>query len=294
MGHITRLVPVVQIYLKLSVMGIATNTEQWAAMERLRFIERAAWWRGMVRRQDVSDVFGVGAAQVSADFQKYLELNPGSLAYSLNRKRYEGTPGMKRLLDACTLEAAITQFMDRAGRLPVTGRQEVPGSNRVDWVVLPDRRAAEEVERRVFGAVLHGMKLEVLYASAHGKSRRWRWLMPHALAWSGHRWHVRAWCLENLDYRDFVLGRMEEARWPEAMEEPLPVRDEAWETYVTLEVRPHSSLGEEEQLAIAQEFRMERRRLRVKVRKAMVQYLETAMGLTPADGKPLPPKLELV
>jgi hypothetical protein len=275
-------------------MGNTTNTEQWAAMERLRFIERAAWWRGVVRRQDVMEVFGMGPAQVSADFQKYLELNPGSLAYSLNRKRYEGQPGMKRLWDPGMLEEAVSQFIDRAGRLPVTGRQEGPGSNRVDWLVLPDRRASEDVERRVFFAVLHGMKLEVLYASPHGQSRRWRWLMPHALAWSGHRWHARAWCMEKLAYRDFVLSRMEEARWPEVVGEPVPVRDTAWDTYTTVEVRPHAELDEEAQLSIAQEFRMERRRLRIKVRLAMVQYLETALGLVPADGKPQPPRLERV
>ena len=275
-------------------MGNVTNTEQWAAMERLRFIERAAWWRGIVGRQDVMEVFGVGPAQVSADFQKYLELNPGSLAYSLSRKRYEGQPGMKRLLDACTLEDAITQFIDRAGRLPGTGRQDTPGSNRVDWLVLPDRRAGEQVERRVFHAVLHRMQLEVLYASPHGKSRGWRNLLPHALAWSGHRWHVRAWCPAKGAYQDFVLGRMEEAHWPEAVPEPLPVPDKAWDTYVTLEFRPHSALTEEQQIVIAQEFRMEKRRLKIRVREAMMQYLETALGLTPAEGKPLPPRLELV
>jgi hypothetical protein len=31
-----------------------------------------------------------------------------------------------------------------------------------------------------------------------------------------------------------------------------------------------------------------------RVRQAMVQYLETALGLVPADGKPLPPRLERV
>jgi hypothetical protein len=30
------------------------------------------------------------------------------------------------------------------------------------------------------------------------------------------------------------------------------------------------------------------------VRQAMVPYLETALGLVPADGKPLPPRLERV
>ena len=275
-------------------MGNSTNTEQWAVMERLRFIERAAWWRGMVGRQDVMEVYGVGPAQVSADFQKYVELNPGALTYSLSRKRYEGLPGMVPLWEVGTLEEAVTQFMERAGRLPVTGRQEAPGSNRVDWLVLPDRRAAGEVERRVFYAVLHGMRVEVLYASPHGRARTWRRLVPHALAWSGHRWHVRAWCEERSDFRDFVLGRMEEARWPVALAEPLPLRDVAWDTYVTVEVRPHADLAEEEQIVIANEFRMERRRLKLRVRRAMVQYLETALGLTPANGMPLPPRLERV
>ncbi len=274
-------------------MGNATNPEQWAALERLRFIERAAWWRGRVGRQDVSDVFGVGPAQVSSDFQKYLELNPGALMYSLSRKRYEGQPGMTRVLDASTLEDAVAQFIDRAGRLPVTGREAGSGSNRVEWLVLPERRASPEVERRIFQAVLHGMQVEVLYASAHGKTRKWRRIMPHALAWSGHRWHARAWCLENLDYRDFVLGRMEEAHWPEAAPS-LPLRDAAWETMTTVEVRPHQELEEEAQAGIANEFRMIQGRLLIPVRQAMVQYLETALGLAPAEGSPGPPRLERV
>jgi hypothetical protein len=36
-----------------------------------------------------------------------------------------------------------------------------------------------------------------------------------------------------------------------------------------------------------------RKRVR-RERQAMVQYLETALGLVPADGKPLPPRLERV
>ncbi|MES2708133.1 MAG: WYL domain-containing protein [Verrucomicrobiota bacterium] len=273
-------------------MGAPTNPEQWAAMERLRFIERSAWWRGIVRRQDVCGVFGVGAAQVSADFQKYLEMNPGALVYSLNRKRYEGSQGMVRLLDTSTLEQAITQFIDRAGRLPVAGRVEAPESPQVDWLVMPERRVAPDVERRVFHAVLHGMRLEVMYASLN--SRGWRSIMPHALAWSGHRWHARAWCFEKGEYRDFVLGRMEEARWPQAPAEPLPIRDEAWETKVTVELRPHPDLSPEKRAMVAGEFHMEKGTLKITARKAMVQYLETFLGLTPTDGKPQPPKLERV
>lgn len=264
-------------------MGNVSNPEQWAALERLRFIERSVWWRGWVKRQDVCGVYGVSAAQVSADFQKYLELNPGGVAYSLNRKRYEGRPEMTRVLEASTLEEAVALFLEGAGRLPVTGRQERSGNGRVEWLVLPERRAGEAVERAVFQAVLHGQKLEVLYASAHGKSRRWRWIQPHALAWSGKRWHARAWCLEKGTWQDFVLGRMEESRWPVAAE-PLPVVDEDWERVVTLVVRPNAALDAEQRAAVAREYRMEKGRLEIPVREAMLIYLERALGLERGPG----------
>src|SRR4029453_5907306 len=37
---------------------------------------------------------------------------------------------------------------------------------------------------------------------------RTRMIAPHALAFDGHRWHVRAWCLDRQEFRDFVLTRM--------------------------------------------------------------------------------------
>lgn len=151
----------------------------------------------------------------------------------------------------------------------------------------------ELVERGVFQAVLHGMEVEVLYASAHGKSRDWRRILPHALAWSGHRWHARAWCVRNGDYRDFVLGKIEEIKGPVPAPPVIP-RDKDWETRVVVEVRPHRELEDGLQAAIAREFGMEKRRLRLSVRASMVQYLETALGLVPADGQPGPPKLERV
>ena len=40
-------------------MGNKTNDRNWAAMERLRFIETCAWWKGLVNRQDLAGLFGV-------------------------------------------------------------------------------------------------------------------------------------------------------------------------------------------------------------------------------------------
>lgn len=254
-------------------------------MERLRFIERAAYWRGWVQRQDLTTVYGKGSAQASADFQKYLELNPGALAYSMNRKRYEGLPTMTQVLQSSWLEDAVTLFME-AGRPPVNGLAEPSPSAAVDWVVLPERRAAAEVERRIFQAVLHRRRVRVRYLSMHGRTDEWRWLRPHALAHSGHRWHVRAWCEKNGDYRDFVIGRMAEAEWPVEGEAP-PAPDAAWEKRTSLTVRPAATLDAEQRAAVVQEFGMKNETLTLTVREAMRQYLEKQLGLADSDGGPV-------
>ena len=254
-------------------------------MERLRFIERAAYWRGWVRRQDLAAVYGKGSAQASADFQKYLELNPGALAYSMNRKRYEGQQAMTQVLQSSRLEDAVTLFME-AGRPPVNGVAAASRSAAVDWVVLPDRRAAAEVERRIFQAVLHRRRVRVRYLSVHGSTDEWRWLRPHALAHSGHRWHARAWCEKNGDYRDFVIGRMAEAEWPVEGEAP-PEPDAAWETMTPLTVRPAAVLNPEQHAAVVHELGMKNGTLTLTVREAMRQYVERQLGLADGDGTPI-------
>jgi len=51
-------------------MGNKTNDQNWAATERLRFIEACAWWKGIVQRQDLVGLFGISMAQASSDLQR--------------------------------------------------------------------------------------------------------------------------------------------------------------------------------------------------------------------------------
>jgi hypothetical protein len=76
-------------------MGNKTNDQNWAATERLRFIEACAWWKGIVQRQDLVGLFGISMAQASSDLQRYLEMNPSAFVYNLRQKRYEATAEMK-------------------------------------------------------------------------------------------------------------------------------------------------------------------------------------------------------
>src|SRR3546814_9421555 len=58
-------------------------------------------------------------------------------------------------------------------------------------------------------ACLQKMGIDVSYVSlTSGETKRT--LFPHALVRTAARWHVRAWCPEREEYRDFNVGRRSE------------------------------------------------------------------------------------
>ena len=281
-------------------MGNFTNPAQWAAQERLRFIERSAWWRGVVNRQDLQTVYGVSQAQASSDLQKYLELNPSSLSYSLKRKRYEGTAQMQCHLHEPRLEEAMALFLEAGTGVSSTGPKNFfpaaegkPGAGAHDHVAgvhLPQRQAGPAVQRAVFLAVLHQLRLRIHYLSLTGKRPGWRWITPHAFAHDGYRWHVRAWCEENKAYRDFVLSRIKETEWPTLPAGRLEP-DLEWQTWVSLELHSNPALTPEQQEAVKADYDLKAGRLVLQVRQAMLNYTLAHLRLPALNGKSSQPFL---
>lgn len=264
-------------------MGNTSNRDQWAARERLRFVERAVWWRGLVNRSDLREVFGISAAQASADLQAYLELNPGALAYNLTTKRYEASAGMGCMLHEPRLSDALAIFLGSgaaAGLESATGSCSGAAGDRVARVGLPVRQASAQVERSVFRAVWGGLWLRMRYASLSGRGAKgWRRVAPRAFAHDGYRWHLRAWCEDNGGYRDFVLSRVAEAEWPtESASADLP-RDEAWESFEELELVPNPNLSEDRRAAVAADYGAKGGVVRLRVRRALLGYTLRHLGL---------------
>jgi hypothetical protein len=280
-------------------MGNRNNREQWAGLERLRYIENAAFWRGAINRADLLETFGISSAQASGDFQSYHEVNPDALVYNLSKKRYEAAREMNLAYTHLTLEEAIRVFLSEttagASNMPPTSflAQNVANA-RVAMLHLPQRRATLEVERRVFMAVLAGKRIFVNYHSVHSSTARWRWIRPHAFGHDGQRWHARAWCEENKDFRDFVIARMSEAEWPLALDaaDAEAPADADWEAYAQIRLKPASDLTPEQRQAVLLEYAMEAGSMEVTCRKAMEPYVRHFLQLPTKDSAQLRPRLE--
>jgi hypothetical protein len=250
-------------------MGNTSNKDQWAARERMLFIERLAWWKGVVNRGDVRAVFGISAAQASADLQGYQEMNPMALTYNVRAKRYEAHERMRCVMHEPRLEEAVRLFLGVDNPLMgMAGR--IQSAATIDFIRPLAREASRPVQRKVFLALEQRRRLRVKYGSVRSSKASFREIAPHALAHDGQRWHARAWCFENERFQDFVLSRIAIADWPGDFFN-VPV-DEEWEKTEVIELVPNSQLSEEQRGTIMLDYGMQQGKLRVEVRFAMKEY----------------------
>lgn len=269
-------------------MGNTTNELNWAARERLRSVEVRLWWRGFVGRKELIKVFGISAAQATSDLQKYFELNEGACFYSTNRKRYEASQEMKCVLHQPVLEEGLTlAFGEMVGER--WQRERVwdgrkPGL--LGAVNLPLREGEPWVVRVMVLAALGKRRVRVKYASVKSGKSRWREMVPRTFGWDGRRWHARAFCLANEDWRDFVLGRIEEAEWPGKEEEVAA--DEAWDTWVAVKLKVNPALDAVQRRALRMDYGLSSDILEVRVREAMRPYLLAEMFLEEESGVEAP------
>ncbi|RYG97530.1 MAG: WYL domain-containing protein [Alphaproteobacteria bacterium] len=258
-------------------MTIIANEENWAARERLRRVEFLLWWRGWVGRQDLLKSFGISPAQASGDLQRYAELNPGAMIYHTSRKRYESTETMTCILHGPSFEEAVGMLLGNgqfSGSMP---RREVSDS-RISMIQLPLRRLDVGIARRILIALLERRSLEVRYHSLNSGNVGLRELSPTGLAWDGARWHVRAWCGTRKDWRDFVLGRMSEATWPEKVFGDLPY-DHDWETFELVTLRINPKLSDAGRETIRMDYDLAGDNLELRVRRSMKKYLLASLYL---------------
>jgi predicted DNA-binding transcriptional regulator YafY len=151
--------------------------------------------------------------------------------------------------------------------------------------MAPDivRHVDPDCLRRVLDAIRLRQCVEVNYQSL--TNSRTRLIAPHALAFDGYRWHVRAWACDRDDFRDFVLTRIERIL-PGPAADFDPTDDLEWYTKIMLDLRPHPGLTEEQSLAIQRDYAMDDGRREIDVRLSMAYYFIMRMNLDLVD---LPP-----
>lgn len=237
---------------------------------RLKAIELIAYWEGRLVTNRLMSWFGISRQQASNDIKRYLaDHNPKSLAHY---------PGVKAYLPSTSFAPKITKgSVDEYLSLISTFSNQttevtVEPEAHFASVQMPDRSVRPEVLRELLKACRSNSSIKILYASMSNPAWQERTITPHTLVYTGFRWHVRAYCHLRLEFRDFLLSRID--RTPRlADEEGLTQHDDKmWNEKVTFSFIPNPNLSTDQKLLIEKDYGMPDGRLEMTVRKALAHY----------------------
>lgn len=245
---------------------------RWGPERRLEFIDFRLLWDGTINRSELVDFFGISTQQASSDLARYAKLAPGNLSYDKRAKTYRVTADFKPLLARSDAQHFLSQLAELTiGAVPASSLF-IGCSPPCDVVRYPTRPVETPTLLRLLWAIRDGEDLRIVYQSMRRPAATARWIAPHALASDGLRWHVRAWCHEHADFRDFVLSRVQ--RVVDARESTVDsAADEGWHTRIDVVIRPRAGLSEGQRSAIEADFGMRQGRLVLNCRKALSFYV---------------------
>lgn len=268
---------------------------RWDLLLRYRLIEIIALWEGRLTTNHLCTAFGIGRQQASADINTYLRtIGAGNLEYDRVLKGYIPSASFKPVVTSGVADEYL-HALAHNNELSHTFESLQLETPNTEVLRLPIRDVQPDVVRPLVQAARAGKRLEVEYASLENPRPEPRVIAPHTLVFTGLRWHVRAWCERNGDYRDFVLSRFRGV--PDIINDTSKHGadgDRLWNERVTVRIKPDSRLTADQRRVIAQDYGMVRQVLRLETRAALVKYLLDLLRLDPKVLDPDPKAQQVV
>ena len=254
---------------------------RWDLLYRYRLIEVIAYWEGRLTTNHLCNSFGIGRQQASKDINTYLrEIAPGNLEYDKQIKGYVPTAEFKPAVTTGTADEYL-HILSRTKDIAHTFEGLDLGFANTHMLQVPSRPVDPVILRALVNAAREQKRVDIGYLSLNNPETDGRIIVPHTLVCTPMRWHVRAYCEKNGDYRDFVLSRFRGV--PDVIDhsEDGIQNDKAWNTDIELEISPDPRLSALQQKVICHDYGMTKKRLAVQCKAALLQYVLQAFKLDP-------------
>ena len=258
-----------------SVNGIKRATQQ-----RMQYIELMAYYTGVVTRSDVAKAFGISDAAATKDLKFYSQIAPDNLIYKHNVFGFVPTTHFQEMFTELEPQYVLPLI---SANLPFIG--ETIEQNRLygvstEQLPLPQRLPGKKIVAQVIRAIKQKTKLSLVYSSLSDRnSSESRIIEPHSLVNTGLRWHVRAYCEDTYDFRDFVLSRVQQAQQLSEKAESNPEYDDDWMEPINLQLTPHPNLSEDKRQILMTDYAAKNDVIEFTVRRALLAYVLQRMSV---------------
>lgn len=261
------------------------TTSRWGQERRLEFIDVRLRWDGRINRSDLTTFFGISVPQASLDIARYVELAPNNAVYDRSARVYLAGERFKPLYPSNTPQRFLNELLAQAAGVLQPELTFLGWTPSTDLAANPGRQVSAEVLLPLLAAIREGRQVHVSYQSMSSTEPGERQLSPHAIAFDGFRWHVRAYCHRREQYLDFVIARILEAHVT-AEAAVAGYRDEAWHRKVSLVLGPNPALPAAAQRVIELDYGMTGGRVTLECRQALLFYTLKRLGLLEVQEAP--------
>jgi len=247
---------------------IKRNTRQ-----RLQYIEIMAFYTGLVTRSDVAKSFGISDPAATKDLKLYSELAPDNLTYRHQVFGFVPTDNFQAMFADLSPDVVLPMIASNLAVVAEPIAEQSIYSIAIETLPLPVRLPSKEVLAPIIRALKQGKQLRASYKSmSEREDIQDRLIEPQALVNTGLRWHVRAYCQQSYEFRDFVLSRFVESELLDVAAESSPMYDDDWTETITLKLSPHPKLSEAKCNSLLIDYDAKNDVIEIEIRRALVGY----------------------
>lgn len=265
--------------------------------QRLAMLKLLLIWEGRLNRGRLMELFELGSNWASVWIREFREQHPDWLAWDTKTRSFHATSAAYkawRSSDSRRLEdaASLAQYLALVG-LPYAATSAAPGEGGI-LAAFPDLSTPSPHH---FAVISEGIRLgravQLTYRSMQNPEPHQRVISPHNLIRAGRRWHVRAYCDTQQDFRDYALSRIVDAKLLPILATRGEQDDKAWLTGVRVRLVAHPDLTPEQESLIRFEYFGDTAARVETCRGALVSYfIQDARAATDVQ-KQRPPDFQL-
>jgi hypothetical protein len=266
-------------------MNYSDNEQATPAMARLPDLETVTIWEGVITNERIRSLLGVKPVYASR------------LLSSLSRHLFGRA---ERSTPHAPLEMLYSHSSDTKPKSPDEYLRLLSslGPQAMDEETILDARVdlslvSPEVFSYIQRAIVNRRAIKIEYRSMNHPSGTTRVVFPHSLVRAPRRWHMRAWCVQREDYRDFTLGRIAAVESTSLICEKVREEDTKWNRVLDLAIGPHPLLGPDQRKMIAAEFFPGASLLKLKVRECLAPYVIQDLRVAVNANQQTPPDYQL-
>lgn len=235
-------------------------------ISRFAIIERLLYWEGEVNATRLAPLFGITLGNATHIVAKYRERHPEALIYNPSVKVFETGPAFE-------LHYASPRWQEYEAFLLNNQNTYQDNVWAVDAATFSRAHLAtpdHAIMQLLAKAIRHSLSVSVKYYSMNNPEGLERTIHPRAIAYSGLRWHCRAYDELNQQFRDFNLGRFTTGKI--TGKSTVHSEDELWDHYIKLDIGPHPDLEPAQQRLVMMD-KPHPEQFTITTRAAMANYL---------------------